>query len=440
LTPPLASTDEPGTNASWYARLKAVTPRAFAPAPIFAHRARNSEIWDVEGKRYIDFYGGIGVLNVGHRHPMVMKRIREMEKRLLHTCAQVICYPEYVQLAEKLAVIAPGPTPKKLMFFNSGAEAVENAIKVARAATGRDGVIAFDAAFHGRTYMTSALTGKNLPYKKGFRIAMPGVFHVPFPSAYHGISEADSLKALEQRFRSDILPEDVAAIIIEPEQGEGGFNPAPLSFMKALRELCDRHGILLICDEVQSGIGRTGKWFAIEHSGIEPDLMTTAKSLGDGLPISGVIGKASIMDKPEVSALGGTYGGNPLSCAAALGVIEAVQAGGLLDRATAIGDRIRSRFTRLAEELPVIGDVRGLGAMVAVELVKDKQTKEPATALVKDVIARAREQGLLLLSCGPDSNAIRFLMPLTIKNRTLDEGFDIFERVLRESLAAQSGQ
>jgi 4-aminobutyrate aminotransferase/(S)-3-amino-2-methylpropionate transaminase len=427
------------TNQDFAARRAAAVPRGVGNAfQIYAERAENAQVWDVEGKRYIDFAGGIAVLNTGHRHPKVMARVQEQLDRFTHTCFQVLPYDTYVELAERINALVPGPTPKKTIFLTTGAEAIENAVKIARAATGRPAFIAFAGGFHGRTMMGMALTGKVAPYKLGFA-PLPGeVWHVPFPVPFHGITEEDSLRALDMLFKADVDPARVAGIVIEPVQGEGGFYIASPEFFRKLRAICDRHGILLIVDEVQTGFGRTGKMFAIEHAGIEPDLVTMAKSLAGGFPLSGVCGKAQIMDAAPPGGLGGTYGGSPLGCAAALGVLDAIAEEGLLARADAMGRRMVERLTRIqsGNAVTCIGEVRALGAMVAIELVKDRSGHEPAPDLTKAVIAEAAREGLILLSCGVYGNVIRLLTPLTIPDEGLDEGLDILERALETAVGA----
>lgn len=395
--------------------------------PIYVDKATGSEITDVEGRRYIDFAAGIAVVNTGHLHPKVKAAAIEQLDHVSHTCFMVTPYEPAVALAERLNELAPGNTPKKTLFINSGAEAVENAIKIARYHTGRPGVIAFSGGFHGRTFMTMSLTGKVAPYKQGFG-PMPGpVFHVPFPYEYRGITVKDSLDAIAHVFKEDMEPNEIAAIIVEPEIGEGGFVPAPPEFLRALRELADEHGIVLIADEIQTGFGRTGRMFATEYSDIEPDLMTLAKSMAGGFPLAAVTGKAEIMDAPHPGGLGGTYGGNPVACAAGLAAVEVIEEEGLTARAIAIGGRIKDRMGALAERHSEIGDIRGLGAMVAMELVTDPETKAPNPELTKAITTAAIEKGLILLSCGVYGNVIRFLAPLTISDEMLDEGLDIIE-------------
>ncbi|WP_106477288.1 4-aminobutyrate--2-oxoglutarate transaminase [Phytohalomonas tamaricis] len=398
----------------------------------FAERAENAELWDVEGNRYIDFAGGIGVLNLGHRHPKVVEAVHAQIDKLMHSCATVIPYAPYVQLCQKLCERVPGAGEKRALLVNSGAEAVENAVKIARAATGRSAVIAFDGSFHGRTMMTLALTGKVLPYKHDFG-PMPGdVFRAPFPNAYHGISDEDSLNALNKLFKTDVPAHRVAAILIEPVQGEGGFYQASPAFMQALRTLCDEHGILLIADEVQSGFARTGKLFAIEHTGVVPDLLTTAKSLADGMPLAAVVGKAEYMDASGPGSLGGTYGGNPVSCTAALSVIEAIEEEDILAKSVALGERLAERFKHWEERFPNVAHGRHVGAMAAFELVKDRTSNEPEAALTKALTQRAAEKGLILLSCGFYANTIRILVPLTVSDGVFEEGLAIIEASLAE--------
>ncbi|SMF50371.1 4-aminobutyrate aminotransferase / (S)-3-amino-2-methylpropionate transaminase [Azospirillum oryzae] len=427
------------TNQSFVARREAAVSRGIsAGMPFYIDRAENAEMWDIEGKRFIDFAGGIAVLNTGHRHPKVMEAVKAQLERFTHTCAMVTPYDSFVELAEKLNALVPGPTPKKTAFFTTGAEAVENAVKVARAATGRAAVVAFSGGFHGRTLLTMGLTGKVVPYKVGFGPFPADIYHVPFPNAYRGISEAESLKALDTLFKSDVDPGRVAAIIIEPVQGEGGFNIASPSFLQALRAVCDKHGIVMIVDEIQTGFARTGKMFAVEHAGIEPDLVTMAKSLAGGFPLSALTGKAALMDAPVPGGLGGTYAGSPLATTAALAVIDVIEEEKLIERAETLGERIAGRFRTMAQRnsLSVIGDVRNLGAMVAMELVTDRETKEPAADLTKALVAKAAEKGLILLSCGTYANVIRILVPLTASDALVDEGLDIIERSLEELVSA----
>ena len=421
-------------NIDLLARRNAAIPRALGHATsVYAHHAKNSEVWDVEGRRYIDFAGGIAVLNTGHCHPRVIAAATEQMSRFTHTCVQVLAYEPYVELAERLNALAPFKGPARTIFFTTGAEAVENAVKIARVATGRSGIIAFSGSFHGRTIMTSALTGKTLPYKRGFGPFPAEIYHLPFPIEHHGTTVAESLKALEFLFRADIEPNRVAAIIIEPIQGEGGFYEAPAELLVALRQICDRHGILLIADEVQSGFARTGRMFGIEHSGVEPDMITVAKSLAGGFPLSGVIGKDAVMQAAEPGGLGGTYAGSPIACAAALAVLDVIADEGLMARADMIGARIKDRLTQLTQRndtLP-IGAIRGPGAMIGFEIFKERGGTEPDADATKRVTARALEHGLVLLSCGVFSNVIRILVPLTVEDTILEEGLRMLEGALQ---------
>ncbi|WP_156876908.1 4-aminobutyrate--2-oxoglutarate transaminase [Paludibacterium yongneupense] len=418
-------------NTSLAQRRRAATSLGVGVATdIYPVRAKNAEVWDGEGRRYIDFAAGIAVLNTGHLHPRVQAAAKAQLDQFSHTCYQVLPYAGYVELAERLNALAPIEGPAKSLFVTTGAEAVENAVKIARAATGRPGIISFNGGFHGRTNLTMALTGKVAPYKIGFGPLAGGVYHAAYPNALHGISCADALASVEALFKYDIAAQEVAAILIEPVQGEGGFVPAPAEFMHALRALCDRHGILLIADEVQSGFARTGKLFAMEYFDVKPDLMCIAKSLAGGLPLSGVVGRAALMDAPVVGGLGGTYGGNPVAIAAALAVLDVIEDEDLCRRADAIGARIKARLGALAARVPQIADVRGPGAMVAVEFMQDG---EPAQAFLGRVKARALELGLILLSCGVYGNVIRFLCPLTIEDTVLEEALDILERSLLDA-------
>ncbi|GHA66885.1 4-aminobutyrate transaminase [Formosimonas limnophila] len=421
-------------NADLQTRKNAATPRGVGVmTDFYAARAQNAEIWDVEGRRFIDFGGGIAVVNTGHRHPKQVAAInKQLHEGFLHTAYQIVPYKSYVELAEKINTRTPGNFPKKTAFFTTGAEAVENAIKIARAATGRSGVIAFTGGFHGRTMMGMALTGKVAPYKIGFGPFPSEIYHVPFPVELHGVSEKDSLKAIQNLFKADIEPTRVAAIILEPVQGEGGFYQASPSFMRSLRALCDEHGILLIADEVQTGFGRTGKLFAMEHYDVTADLMTFAKSLAGGMPLSGVCGRAEIMDAPAPGGLGGTYAGNALAIASAHAVLDIIDSENLLDRANALGDKIKARLTALRAQVPQISDVRGPGAMNAVEFI-DPATGEASPEFTQKVRLAALKRGLLLLSCGTYANVIRFLFPLTIEDSVFDEGLTILEEVLLEA-------
>jgi 4-aminobutyrate aminotransferase len=421
-------------NAELQRRKDLATPRGVGVmCQFYASRASNAEIWDVENRRYIDFASGIAVLNTGHRHPKLIEAMQQQLDKFTHTAYQIVPYASYIELAERINAITPGSHAKKTAFFSTGAEAVENAIKIARAATGRPGVIAFSGGFHGRTMMGMALTGKVVPYKVGFGPFPGEVYHAPFPIEVHGVSTQDSLDALQALFKSDIDPKRVAAIILEPVQGEGGFYPAPRDFMQALRELCDQHGILLIADEVQTGFARTGKLFAMEHYGVLPDLMTMAKSLAGGMPLSAVCGRAEIMDAPAPGGLGGTYAGNPLAVASAHAVLDVIKDERLVERAAELGQYLKDKLNDLRETgVRHIADVRGLGAMVAVEFMKPG-TREPDPDFTKRVQARALENGLLLLTCGVYANVIRFLFPLTISGALMDEALGILEAAMRES-------
>ncbi|RBW46802.1 4-aminobutyrate--2-oxoglutarate transaminase [Psychromonas sp. B3M02] len=395
--------------------------------PVYVEHAKNAELWDVEGKRYIDFGTGIAVCNTGHSHPKIVEAAKQQIDKFSHTCVMVNPYEVAVTLAEKLTAAAPGNSPKKAIFVTTGAEAVENCVKIARAHTGRRGVIAFNGGFHGRTNLTMALTGKVTPYKNLFGPFPSDIFHAPFPMERHDVSVKDSLKALNNLFKVDICPTDVAAIIVEPVQGEGGFYAAPPEFLQALRELCDQHGIMLIADEIQSGFGRTGKMFAFEYSGVEPDLMTMAKGIAGGFPISAVVGKSEIMDAPLPGGLGGTYGGSPVACAAALAVLEVIEEENLIQRSVEIGHLFNQRLSQLQQQYPeVILEVRNQGAMIALEFVKNGDAEQPNTALTQAIIANAAEHGLVLLACGFYGNVIRFLPALTISDEIINEGLDNF--------------
>jgi 4-aminobutyrate aminotransferase/(S)-3-amino-2-methylpropionate transaminase len=422
-------------NSDLVQRRAAAIPRGISTAlGVFADRAENAEIWDVEGNRYIDFASGIAVLNVGHRHPRVLDAARAQLDRYTHTAFQVAAYEPYLELAERLNRIAPIEGPAKSILFSTGAEAVENAIKIARAATRRHAVIAFSGGFHGRSFMAMALTGKTVPYKRGFGPLPGGVYHLPFPTAHKGVTISDTLEALDALFKSDVLPEDVAALIIEPVQGEGGFLPAPTELLVALRDVADRHGILLVADEVQTGFARTGRMFGIEHHGVKPDLITVAKSLGGGFPLSGVIGRATVMDAAEPGGLGGTYAGSPVACAAALAVLDVIEDEGLVERANLLGTRTRERLQAFAQraDLRPIGHVRGPGAMIAFDLLADRGTDAgPDPAATREVLQHAHARGLMLLGCGGLGESIRLLFPLTIPEAVFEEGFALLEEALR---------
>ncbi len=425
-------------NSDLHARRNAALTKGMSTMlPVYIEKGQNAELWDADGRRYVDFAGGIAVLNTGHLHPHVKAAVmKQLDAGFTHTCVMITPYRVAVELAEKLNALAPGPTPKKTMLVTTGAEAVENAVKIARAHTGRSAVIAFGGGFHGRTYMAMALTGKVSPYKVGFGPFPGDVYHVPFPVTYHGVTSEDSLAALDQLFKYDVEPSRVAAIIIEPVLGEGGFYAAPVEFMKALRALCDKHGIVLIVDEIQTGFARTGKMFAIEHYGIEPDLMTMAKSLAGGFPLAAVVGKQQIMDAPITGGLGGTYAGSAVSCAAALAVIELMEKEKLPARANQVGDLLMQRLRKFQHEFSCVGEVRALGAMVAMELVRNRDANAPDADLTKALVQRAAANGLVLLSCGLYANVIRLLVPLTASDAIVNEGLDIIEKSLREVLAA----
>jgi 4-aminobutyrate aminotransferase/(S)-3-amino-2-methylpropionate transaminase len=398
--------------------------------PVVAAEARGATITDVDGNVFIDFTGGVGCLNVGHAHPRVVAAAQEQLERFAHTDYTVVPYEVYAQLSERLLALAPFTGPAKAAFFNAGTEAVENAVKFARAYTGRPAVIGFEGAFHGRTLLSLSLTSKTHPYKAGLGPFAPEVYRVPFPNAYRGPSAAEALAALRRAFATLVAAETVAAIVVEPVQGEGGFIPADTGFLRGLRAICDEHGIVLVCDEVQTGFARTGRFFAIEHFGIEPDLITVAKSIAGGLPLSGVLGKAEIMDAPAAGGVGGTYVGNPVAQAAALAVLDVIEDEGLVERSAAMGETMRTRMEGWQRRFPSIGDVRGLGSMLAIELVEDPQTKIPATALAGRVQAEALARGLLLLLAGVQSNCIRVLVPLVIADGELSEALDLWEDAL----------
>lgn len=422
-------------NAEWLVRRERAFPRGQgALVPVFIDRAKNAEMWDIEDNRYIDFVTGIAVCSTGHSNPKVVAAVQEQLQRFSHTALMLTPYSSAVELAEKLNELAPGTTPKKTIFVTTGAEAVENSVKIARAHTGRRGVIAFNGAFHGRTMMAMALTGKVTPYKNLFGPFPGEIYHVPFPIEYHGVSVADSLKALDMLFKVDISPTDVAAIIVEPVQGEGGFYPAPAEFLQALREICDTHGIVMIADEIQSGYARTGKFFCCEYADIEPDLMTVAKGIAGGFPLAAVVGKADIMDAPLPGGLGGTYAGSPIACAAALAVIDVIAEDNLLQRSNRIGEIFSDRLDALQQQYPdVIGDVRAShGAMIAIELVKEGNAQLPDADLTRAIMTLAYQRGLILLSCGIYGNVIRFLPALTISDDLIHEGLDIVADCFKE--------
>ncbi|NSY40408.1 4-aminobutyrate--2-oxoglutarate transaminase [Leisingera sp. ANG59] len=406
-------------------RNEAISQGVGMQTQIYVERAKNAEVWDVEGKRYIDFAAGIAVVNTGHCHPRVMEAVQKQAAQFTHTCHQVLPYENYIHLAERLNAKLPGDFAKKTVFVTTGAEAVENAVKIARAATGRPAVIAFGGGFHGRTFMGMSLTGKVAPYKQGFGAMMPDTYHVPFPVELHGTSVTDSLAALEKLFKADLDPERVAAIIIEPVQGEGGFYQAPAELMHALRALCDTHGIVMIADEVQTGFARTGKLFAMEHYDVAADITTMAKGLAGGLPLAAVTGRAELMDAALPGGLGGTYGGNPLGIAAAHAVLDAIEEEKLCERANELGERLKSQLSEIRNRVPEIADIRGPGFMIAAEFNTTDGTPNPE--LANAIRAKALSRGLVLLTCGVYGNVIRFLAPLTVEDAVFNEAMTILE-------------
>jgi 4-aminobutyrate aminotransferase / (S)-3-amino-2-methylpropionate transaminase / 5-aminovalerate transaminase len=428
------------TNESLVAeRNKHIPQGPFNTHPIFASKAKGAVITDVEGREYIDFAGGIGVANAGHCDDEVVKAIQDQAAKYIHTCFHVVMYEPYVELAKKLNEITPGSFPKKTMFANSGAEAVENAIKIARHATGRPAIIAFEDAFHGRTLLAMSLTSKMKPYKSGFGPYAPEIYRMPYAYCYRcafGLEypscELHCAYYLKEFFNIYISSEQVGALIVEPVLGEGGFVVPPKEYFKVLQKICQDNGILFIADEVQTGFGRTGKMFAVEHFEIAPDILVMAKSIAGGLPLSAITGKTEIMDHPQVGGLGGTYSGNPLACRAGLAVLEQFEKKKLLAKGEVIGKKVMKRFKEFEEKYPVVGDVRGLGAMVGMELVVDRRTKEPATALTKQLVTKCREKGLLMISAGTHSNIIRPLMPLVITEEQLERGLKIIGEALDE--------
>ncbi|MBY6195621.1 4-aminobutyrate--2-oxoglutarate transaminase [Vibrio hangzhouensis] len=412
-------------------RSKVIAQGMGALYPLYVEKADNAHVWDVDGNKYIDFAAGIAVTNTGHSHSRITEAVKAQIDNFSHTCAMVTPYESFVELAEKLTELAPGNTEKKAIFLTTGAEAVENAVKVARAHTGRSGVIAFKGGFHGRTNMTMGLTGKIAPYKAGFGPFPNEIFHAPYPNALHGISVQDSLQALDDLFACDIEASRVAAIIFEPVQGEGGFYMAPVEFAKAVRELCDKHGIMLIADEIQTGFARTGKMFATEYLEIEPDLMTMAKGIAGGFPISAVVGKADVMDSALPGGLGGTYAGSPLGCIAGLEVLKIIEEEQLCQKAQAIGEVVNARISELQKSVPAIAEIRTHGAMMAIEF-SDPESGQPLQDVTKAVIGKAQENGLILLSCGVKANVIRLLPPLTIESEVLAEGLDKLEAIIKD--------
>ncbi|KAF4558719.1 4-aminobutyrate--2-oxoglutarate transaminase [Pseudomonas sp. CES] len=421
------------TNAALMKRRADAVARGVSQIhPVFAERAENSTVWDVEGNEYLDFAGGIAVLNTGHVHPKINAAVKEQLDKFSHTCFQVLAYEPYVELCEKLNDLVPGDFPKKTLLVTTGAEAVENAVKIARAATGRTGVIAFTGAYHGRTLMTLSMTGKVNPYSIGMGL-MPGqVYRAIYPNVLHGVSVQDALESVERIFKNDAAPQDIAAIVIEPVQGEGGFYQAPKEFMAGLRRICDQHGILLVADEVQTGAGRTGTFFAMEQTGVAADLTTFAKSIAGGFPLAGVTGRASAMDAIAPGGLGGTYAGSPVACAAALAVLEVFEEEKLLDRAKAVGEILGHALVSTQSRHRCIGDVRAAGAMIAIELFEDGDHSRPASGLVGQIVAKAREKNLILLSCGTYGNVLRILVPLTVTDEQLHRGIAIINQCFDE--------
>ncbi|EAP9801897.1 4-aminobutyrate--2-oxoglutarate transaminase [Salmonella enterica] len=425
------------TNNALMQRRHNAVPRGVGQIhPIFAERAENCRVWDVEGREYLDFAGGIAVLNTGHLHPGIVSAVEAQLKKLSHTCFQVLAYEPYLALCERMNQNVPGDFAKKTLLVTTGSEAVENAVKIARAATKRSGAIAFSGAYHGRTHYTLSLTGKVHPYSAGMGL-MPGhVYRALYPCPLHNISDDDAIASIERIFKNDAAPEDIAAIIIEPVQGEGGFYAASPAFMQRLRALCDQHGIMLIADEVQSGAGRTGTLFAMEQMGVAADITTFAKSIAGGFPLAGVTGRADVMDAIAPGGLGGTYAGNPIACAAALAVLDIFEQENLLQKANTLGNTLRDGLMEIAETHREIGDVRGLGAMIAIELFENGDPGKPNATLTADIVARAREKGLILLSCGPYYNILHILVPLTIEASQIRQGLEIIAQCFDEAKQA----
>jgi 4-aminobutyrate aminotransferase/(S)-3-amino-2-methylpropionate transaminase len=421
------------------ARTEWVAPGVTSAHSIFAVRAQGCQLWDANGKEYLDFAAGIGVVNVGHNHPRVVAAVRGQLDRYVHTCFQVVMYEPYIRLAQRLCQLVGGNRPMKAFFATTGAEAVENAIKIARAATRRSAVIAFDGAFHGRTLLGMSLTGISAPYKQRFGPFAPDIHHAPYPYEYRGWTTERALEGLQELFDSEVSPDRVAAILIEPELGDGGFVPAPAAYMRRLREITDEHGIVLICDEIQTGFGRTGRMFGFEHSGIEPDIVTVAKGLANGFPMSAVIGRAHLMDAPEPGGLGGTYGGNPLGCAAAMAVLDVFEEEALLERAGRLADILREGLVKIRNAHDCVGDIRGLGPMLAMEIVSDRQTKEPDAALTGTILEQARERGLIVIRCGTHRNVVRLLAPLVASDDEARRGMRILAEAVEASVTGRRG-
>jgi len=426
------------TRADSYASVAArerYIPRGLANThAIFVARAEGTRVWDVNGNEYLDFTSGIGVLNTGHRHPHVVRAVHEQLDRLMHTCFQVTMYESYVELAARLCALVGDA--RKAVLFTTGAEAIENAVKIARAYTKRSGVVAFSGGFHGRTMLALTMTASSPAYRQNFGPFASDVYHAPFADEYHGWTTERALEALDHLLSTEVTPDQIAAVVIEPELGEGGFIPAPAAFLQRLRALTERHGIVFVADEVQSGFGRTGKMFGYQHAGIEPDLVVMAKSLAAGLPLSAVVGKAAIMDAPLAGGLGGTYGGNPLACASALAVLDVFESEGIVARAAALGDQMREALLRLQARVPQVGDVRGLGCMLALEFVKERGTKEADADLAQRVVDKARDRGLLLLKCGPHKNVVRLLPPLTATDGDMASGVAILEAAVLDAVSS----
>ena len=423
------------TNSQWQARKEKVVAKDMANlAPIYAATAKNAVITDIEGNEYIDFAAGIAVNNTGHSHPQIIAAVKNQLDNFSHTCSMVTPYTSFVELAEQIVARAPGKGEQKAAFVTTGAEAVENAIKFARTHTGRSGIIAFKGGFHGRTNMCMGLTGKIAPYKIGFGPFPNEIYHLPFPNDYHGVTEQQSLSALQDLFACDIEPSRIAAIIFEPIQGEGGFYQAPASWAKAIRELCDQHGIVLICDEIQTGFARTGKMFASEYLGIEPDLTTMAKGIAGGFPLSGVVGKAEIMDSATPGGIGGTYAGSPLACTAALEVLKIIDSENLCERAQHIGLLFKEQLVEMQREIPQIGDIRQVGAMIAIEF-NDPESGAPLADITKKLVVNSNSAGVILLSCGVKGNVVRFLPPLTIEPELVIKGLEIVKTELKALLS-----
>jgi 4-aminobutyrate aminotransferase/(S)-3-amino-2-methylpropionate transaminase len=425
------------SNLEFEARRDNAVARAVSFSSTFvAERAENAEVWDVEGNRYIDFCGGIGCQNVGHRNPQVLAAIKDQLDHLTHTCFQVTPYKSYIELAERLNALLPGDFAKKSLFFSAGGEAVENAIKIARYYTRRPALITFTNGYHGRSYMGMALSARMVPFKEGFGPFPGEIYRLPFPDDFHNVTIEDTKRAFDTLFRSDCPPDQIAAIFFEPVQGEGGYNIATLQFLEYLRALCDEHGIVLVADEIQTGMGRTGKMFAMEHYGINPDLTCIGKSIGGGLPISGIVGRADIIDSVPAGGLGGTFGGNPIACAAALAVLNVIEEENMLQRGLEMGNQIDIRLRKMAQRnvFDCIGDVRALGCMNAIEIVEDRTSRVPNGDLTAKIVEKALKNGLILLTAGPSRNIIRLLVPLSASLELVDEGLDILEKSIEEAL------